>query len=179
MSLAWNRTSHFFRESDVRRIVSENIRHLLKHCSHSEKSVQDAAHSILMNYGRGGLPFVQQQIADGIHSLMADMLSQSTECRSVMIRLSWCIEHLQMIVSSLTKPQQQQWAPMLVRVLLCHRAASTRRKKFVVSILELLWRRDSNARQTFAEAHQQLREIRMDANFQDVHAELTDIMLGC
>ena len=63
MALADTSTTHFA-EADVRRIVLPNLRFLLELCRDVNESIRKAAHRTLECYGAGGLPFVQQLIAE-------------------------------------------------------------------------------------------------------------------
>ena len=84
-----------------------------------------------------------------------------------------------MTAPSLTRHQHKKWLSRLVRVLQILRLATTPRKEYVISILEILWLMDFNPSQTFAEGRQQLHVLREDAGFQDVCPQLDALLLTC
>ena len=116
MKLAGARKTHFS-ESDARRIVVANLRDLLERCCDVDASVRKAAHHIVTNYVRGGLPWVQQVIAEAMlgrmENLWVDEISQAA-----LAQLWRCSSHLGDVVRALDRPQRQRWVSLLVRVLL-------------------------------------------------------------
>ena len=153
MRLASARQTHFA-ESDVRNIVTANLRDLFgRCCSGDEDATMKAARHIVSSYGLGGLPFVQQLIADAKLGLMADHLTQPTEVsQDAATKVIQCTRHLQEVVRSLAKPQRQKWASLLIRVLRTLQFG----QQAVVDGLKLLWQADDDPRQTYAQAECEL-----------------------
>ena len=143
-----------FAESDVRNIIEANLRDLFGHCCSGDDDANvKAAHHIISSYGSGGLPFVQQLIANAMLDLMADHLTESTEVsQDAATKVIQCTEHLQEVVRSLAKPQRQKWASLLIRVL----HALQFGQEAVVDGLKLLWQADDDPRQTYTEAEREL-----------------------
>ncbi|CAE7548775.1 unnamed protein product [Symbiodinium sp. CCMP2592] len=91
MRLAKVRDTHFA-ESDASEIVCPNLRDgrerereregnlrdLLRHCADEDASLRKPAHHIVRNDGQGGLPFVEQMIADATLTRMGHVLSEPT-----------------------------------------------------------------------------------------------------
>ena len=167
MRLASARLTHF-PESDARNIVIANLRHLFVHIRSADKSVRSQAHHVLMNYGLGGLPFVQQLIAEELLGLMGDLLPESAEIsKKASLEAQRCSRHLYCIVRALTKCQRQKWVSMLVRVLKSQQAFHSS----LIDDLQLLWRADDDPRRSYAEAERQLKAFSVHAS-QAVQDEL-------
>ena len=160
MRLASARKTHFA-ESDARRIVLANLRDLLGHCGDVDASVRASADHLVRNYGKGGLPCVQQAIAEAMLGLMENLLSGSTQIsQEVSTRVMKCSYHIRHVARVLEKPQRQKWVSLLVRVLLGQQSCPKR----LISDLELLWRADDDPGRSYAEAEQQLRAFRTNAS---------------
>ncbi|CAE7040829.1 unnamed protein product [Symbiodinium natans] len=142
-------------------IVIENLRDLLECCCDVDASVRKAAHHIVTNYVRGGLPWVQQVIAEAMlgrmENLWVDEISQPA-----LVQLWRCSKHLEDVVRALDKPQRQRWVSLLVRVLLSRQPCLD--PKILISDLKLLWRADDDPRRSYAEAEQQLRAYMKSAS---------------
>ncbi|CAE7246182.1 unnamed protein product [Symbiodinium sp. CCMP2592] len=152
-----------FAESDVRDIVETNLRSLLGLCASADASVRDAAHCVLRTYGRNGLPFVQQLIAETMLGLTQNLLPDSaTISQEVSIQVVACTRHLDNVVQALAETQRRQWVSLLFRVL--HGQGQkvrqvTRHPKEVVveelvKRLKLLWRADDDPNRSYAETEQ-------------------------
>ena len=151
MTLACARKTHFS-ERDARRIVVANLRDLFEHCGDVDASVRKAAHHIVLNYGRGGLPCVQQLIAEAMLGLTENVLQESTEIsQEVWTEVSMCSCHLENVMRALEKPQRQRWVSLLVRVLLSRQPFVDPNALF--SDFQLLWRADDDPRRSFAARH--------------------------
>ena len=143
------------------RVVLANLRDLLGHCGDVDASVRASADDLVRNYGKGGLPCVQQAIAEAKLGLMENLLSESTEIsQEVSTRVMTCSYHIRHVVRVLEKPQRQKWVSLLVRVLLGQQSCPKR----LISDLELLWRADDDPSRSYAEAEQQLRAFRTNAS---------------
>ena len=171
LRLANARLTHF-PESDVRHIVTANLRDLLAHIRSKDKSLRGSAHRLLMNYAFGSLPFVQHLIADGLLGLMGDLLPESaTTSKQASLLVQSCSRHLSGLVRGLTKRQRQKWASMLVRVLQGQIAVKSAR---IIDSLKILWRADDDPRRSYAEEEQQLRAFSKHAS-PDLQRELCNL----
>ena len=174
--LAHVRTTHF-PEADVRRIVGKNVRDLLGHCRDAGAFVSEAAQRILVNYGRGSLPFVQRLIAEDVPGLMEDLLSESTDSSDETFRRAvQCAVHLNGIVRSLDTLERKQWVSLLVRIL--HHRPNLTWQKGIIEKLKILWQVDADPWRTFAEAEEQLRDFKKTASL-DVQQEIFDLLAIC
>ncbi|CAE7723947.1 unnamed protein product [Symbiodinium sp. CCMP2592] len=162
MRLACADKTHF-PESDVNDIVTENLRSLLVHCCDVDVSVRLAAHHLVENYACGGLPFVQQLIAEAMLDRMEDLLPESVEIsKEALEQAMQCATHLTSILRALTKPQRQKWVSLLVRAL--QNVEQDQDQETLISDLKILWRVDGDPRRSYAEAEQQLKAFSMHAN---------------
>ena len=173
MKLACARKTHFA-ERDARRIVVANLRDLLERCGDVDAAVRKAAHYIVRSYGRGGLPCVQQLIAEAMLGLMESVLQESTEIsQEVWTEVRMCSRHLENVVRRLEKPQRQRWVSLLVRVLLSRQPFVD--PKALFSDLQLLWRADDDPGRSYAEAEQQM----ISARDIDMWQGVSDLMYRC
>ncbi|CAE7723915.1 unnamed protein product [Symbiodinium sp. CCMP2592] len=164
MRLACADKTHF-PESDVNDIVTENLRSLLVHCCDVDVSVRLAAHHLVENYACGGLPFVQQLIAEAMLDRMEDLLPESVEIsKEALEQAMQCATHLTSILRALTKPQRQKWVSLLVRALQNVEQDQDQDQETLISDLKILWRVDGDPRRSYAEAEQQLKAFSMHAN---------------
>ncbi|CAE7800592.1 unnamed protein product, partial [Symbiodinium sp. CCMP2456] len=128
-----------FAESDVHQIVGSNLRFLLGLCSSADASESGAAHDIIRIYGRGGLPFVKQLIAESMLGLMQNLLPESTDHGEQVMLCTRCL-----LVGVLRSAGGRRVRPMgLIKDL--------------VRRFELLWRADDDPRRSYAEAEQDLK----------------------
>ena len=172
MRLASARWTHFA-DSDARRIVLANLRHLLGRCSDVSASVRKAAHHIVRNYGLGGLHWVRQVIAEAMLGRMENLLEESTEIsEEASTQVMQCSAHLELILRALEKPQRQKWVSMLVRVLVGQKSCP----KTLINDLKLLWRADDDPGRSYAEAERQLVALARDAGRGDMLNDLWDIL---
>ena len=155
------------------RIVDNNLRDLLQHCCDVDQPVGKAARHIVHNYGRGGLPFVQEMIAEAMLGLMGDLLSESTEISpETEIQVMRCTRHLQYVVRVLSKPQRQKWVSLLVRVL---RSQTANHSEIFIEDLKLLWRSDDDPRRNYSEAERELRSLRKSVS-RNLRMDLSDLL---
>ena len=174
MGLALVRSTHFA-EADARRIVEKNLRDLLWHCRDADASVREAAHGVLDLHGVGGLPFVQQLIAEDMLGLMEELLLESDDNLQKVLD---CLHHLRSVVRSLTKLQRQQWVSILVRIL--HHDIAHDCQKELIGDLQILWLIDSDPSRSFAEAEKQLWNLyKTKITSPDVHYDLFQVLRGC
>ena len=180
MRLARARETHFA-ESDAFEIVCPNLRDLLRHCADQDASLRSSAHHLVANYGKGGLPFVRQMIADAMLTLMGHVLSESTGIsQATLPQVMQCTRHLDNVVRALAKPQRQQWVSLLVKALESLRGHESHPETLtLISDLKLLWRADDDPSRSYAEAEQQLKALKKQAFMQannDVHYALWDLL---
>eukprot|EP00439_Symbiodinium_sp_Y106_P020257 s4263_g2.t1 len=163
--LANTRHTHFA-ESDAFEIVCPNLRDLLRHCADEDASVRTSAHRVVRSYGKGGLPFVRQMIADAMLTLMGHVLSESTGIsQATLPQVMQCTRHLDNVVRALAKPQRQQWVSLLVKALESLRGHESHPETLtLISDLKLLWRADDDPSRSYAEAEQQLKALMKKAN---------------
>ncbi|CAE6954218.1 unnamed protein product [Symbiodinium sp. CCMP2592] len=177
MRLARARETHFA-ESDAFEIVCPNLRDLLRHCADEDASVRSSAHHVVRFYGKGGLPFVRQMIADAMLTLMGHVLADSTGIsQAALMQVMQCTRHLDKVVRALAKPQRQKWVSLLVKALESLRSQESHRESMLtlISDLKLLWRADDDPSRTYAEAEQQLKALKKQAN-KDVRVALWDLL---
>ncbi|CAE7900581.1 unnamed protein product, partial [Symbiodinium sp. KB8] len=174
MRLARTRETHFA-ESDAFDIVCPNLRDLLRHCADEDASVRTFAHYIVSNYGAGGLRFVKQMIADAMLTLMGNLLSESTGIsQATLTQVMQCTGHLDNVVRTLAKPQRQKWVSLLVEALESLRGHESETLTLIAD-LKLLWRADDDPCRTYAEAEQQLKALKKQAN-NNVWLALCDLL---
>ncbi|OLQ13879.1 hypothetical protein AK812_SmicGene2055 [Symbiodinium microadriaticum] len=174
MRLARTRETHFA-ESDAFDIVCPNLRDLLRHCADEDASVRTYAHYIVSNYGAGGLRFVKQMIADAMLTLMGNLLSESTGIsQATLTQVMQCTGHLDNVVRTLAKPQRQKWVSLLVEALESLRGHESETLTLIAD-LKLLWRADDDPCRTYAEAEQQLKALKKQAN-NNVWLALCDLL---
>ena len=147
--------------------------------------MREAAHYVVANHAFGGLDFLKELTAKAVLSQMRDILSKSEEEISVTwVHMFLCMQHLKPLLRSLTKPQRQSWASMLVTIL--HRlqtpsapqlswAAS--RHKQVVDDLKLLWLADDHPNRTYADTKRRLETIMKSPNFEGVRQDLHSLFV--
>ena len=176
MRLANARETHFA-ESDAFNIVCPNLRDLLRRCADEDACLRKSAHFIVLNYGKGGLPFVKQMIADAMLTLMGDMLPESTGISQTTLKqVMHCARHLDNVLRTLAKPQRQKWVSLLVKALESLQGRESYRKMLtLIADLKLLWRADYDPSRTYAEAEQQLKALLKLAN-DDVARALWDLL---
>ncbi|CAE7304058.1 unnamed protein product, partial [Symbiodinium necroappetens] len=163
MRLARTRETHFA-ENDAFDIVCPNLRDLLRHCADEDASMRTSAHYIVRNYGKGGLRFVQQMIADAMLTLMENLLSESTGMsQATLTQVMQCTGHLDNVVRTLAKPQRQRWVSLLVKALESLRGHESETLTLIAD-LKLLWRADDDPCRAYAEAEQQLTALKKQAN---------------
>ena len=176
MRLARTRETHFA-ESDAFDIVCPNLRDLLRHCADEDASVRTSAHYIVSNYGFGGLVLVKQMIADAMLTLMGNLLSESTgSSQATLKQVMQCTGHLDDVVRTLAKPQRQKWVSLLVKALESLRGHESHPETLtLIADLKLLWRADDDPCRTYAEAEQQLKALKKQAN-KNVRLALCDLL---
>ncbi|CAE7507827.1 unnamed protein product [Symbiodinium sp. CCMP2592] len=179
MRLARARETHFA-ESDAFEIVCPNLRDVLRHCADQDASLRTSAHHVVANYGKGGLPFVQQMIADAMLTLMGHVLSDSSGIsQATLSQVMQCTSHLDNVVRTLAKPQRQKWVSLLVQALESLRGQKSETLK-LISDLKLLWRADDDPSRSYAAAEQQLKALKKQTDMQanrDVPYALWDLLL--
>ena len=154
-----------FPESDVNDIVSANLQSIFLHCRDVDLSVREHAHRLVADYGFGGLPFVQQTIAEAMLGQMEDLLPESADIsKEALQRAMRCAEHIAIVVRGLTKPQRQKWVSLLVRALQIDEEIEHQFQERLISDLKILWRADDDPRRSYAEADQQLKAFSQLAN---------------
>ncbi|CAE6912127.1 pyk1 [Symbiodinium sp. CCMP2592] len=154
-----------FPESDVNDMVSANLGDLLEHCCDEDVAVRKAAHYLVMNYGFGGLPFVQRLIAEAMLDRMEDLLPESGDIsKEAFEQAMQCATHLTTILRALTKSQRQKWVSLLIRALQIEEQDEV--QETLISDLKILWRVDDDPRRSYAEAEEQLKTFSVHANRQ-------------
>lgn len=143
--------------------------------------MRTSAHRVVRSYGKGGLPFVRQMIADAMLALMGHVLSDSTGIsQATLPQVMQCRAHLDNVVRALAKPQRQKWVSLLVKALESLRGHESHPETLtLISDLKLLWRADDDPSRSYAEAEQQLKALKKQAFMQannDVHYALWDLL---
>ena len=169
--------------------MHEHLGALLEANRHPDAEVSKAAHSMLLKYGRGGLPFVQRRIAESMLDLLGDLMrdlpSQYRGLLEVFGRVRGCSSHLRTFVRVLESSERQRWLSLLVETLRAVRSTTaTNRKKLlrfhkrVLEDMVILWSLDENRQQTNADAFHHLTSLMDAENFVtedlDLHIELAD-----
>ncbi|CAE7176817.1 unnamed protein product, partial [Symbiodinium necroappetens] len=150
MALASKSLTHFSR-SYVRCTVGKNLQSLLRHCWSADASVAAAAHHIVHNHASDALPFVQQTIAEGMLTLMENLVTSSI--RDNLQEIEPCTRTLEKVMRSLSKPQRQKLVSLMVKLLMSPDVTDRQR---LVWQLKMLWLADDDPKRTYAEAEQQL-----------------------
>ena len=176
MVMASARTTHFA-EQHVQRIVEDNLRSLLQHCSHTDMSFCRDAHSIVFNYGQGALPWVQKLIAEAMQDLIEDLLASAEISEDTVHLVCLCCAPLENVLRSLGRPQRQTWVSLLVRLLFLPEFSSE--WLFIVDDLMLLWRSDDDPKRNFAEAEQQIWALMRSTTSRDLQRKLQQLILAC
>ncbi|CAE7657697.1 PAO3 [Symbiodinium sp. CCMP2592] len=151
MLLATRRASHFA-ESDVRRIVGNNLHSVLRHCRSADADVAAAAMIVASIYAADALPFVRQPVAEAMLALMEELVKSNVHAN--LRQIGCCMRPLAILMRWLSKPQRQKLVSLVVKLLL---DSSVTNKLLAVWDLKMLWLVDDAPRQTYAEAEQQLR----------------------
>ena len=150
MALASKTRTHFA-ESCVRRIVDRNLQCSLRHCRSADASVAAAARLIVYNYAINALPFVQQAIADGMLTLMEDLVKSNMLAN--LNAIGQCMQSLEKGLRLLSKPQRQKWVSLIVKLLMEPGVAT---KEELFWQVKMLWLVDDDPKRTYAEVEQQL-----------------------
>ncbi|OLQ13884.1 hypothetical protein AK812_SmicGene2059 [Symbiodinium microadriaticum] len=165
-------------------MVSSQINHNMKasitryhETTEQDASVRTSAHYIVSNYGFGGLVLVKQMIADAMLTLMGNLLSESTgSSQATLKQVMQCTGHLDDVVRTLAKPQRQKWVSLLVKALESLRGHESHPETLtLIADLKLLWRADDDPCRTYAEAEQQLKALKKQAN-KNVRLALCDLL---
>ena len=165
--------------------MQKNLGHLLEGTrAFDEESLWLAAHHVLLNYGLGSSPAVQNQISESMLDLLGEMLKDlpreaTRPSRALWRRIQRCKSHLKIVLRSLSKPQRQNWVSLLVEALHGTQAAPTSVHKSLLGELLLLWRADDNPRQTYAKALGQLEALRKSEAFRDSGPEFDALSAAC
>ncbi|CAE7517852.1 unnamed protein product [Symbiodinium sp. CCMP2592] len=168
-----------FAESVVRAVVVKNLDFALGYCLDQDMSVRKAAHTVVRNYIWGGLDFVKEPVAEAMLSQMRDMTSASrSQMPPTWASLKLCMQHLEDLLRSLTRPQRQEWASCLVTALQSFQPTSvpevsrTKCQTWMLQQLKLLWLADDDPLRTYADTKRQLEALRKSPNFQDVRQNI-------
>ncbi|CAE7654103.1 PAO3 [Symbiodinium sp. CCMP2592] len=149
MALASQKTTHFA-ESQVRRLVEQNVESLLRHCRSADESVAGPASIVMANYSPDALTFVQRTVADAMLALLEDLVE--ADIRTNGRRIASCVQTLAFALRSMCKRQRQKWVSLLVKLLMNRHSL----KDPLIHRLKMLWAVEDNPKQTYAEAIQHL-----------------------
>ncbi|CAE7248288.1 unnamed protein product [Symbiodinium sp. CCMP2592] len=185
--LARARTTHSFDAADVRTIICQHLHSAFRLFLDPSDDVAASAHDLIVEYGQGGLPFAHELIAEAMLRRMRHIMSTKDNFGVGWQQMLYCMQHLESVVRSLTKPQRQEWVSLLVTGLhrleslvqsfkKAHAASATEyfkeSQKLVIEDLVLLWCVDDNPGETYEEVKPQLRAWQGSRTFQDVRNSL-------
>ncbi|CAE7548755.1 PFA3 [Symbiodinium sp. CCMP2592] len=132
----------------------------LMSCNQSEQTEERLdAHHIVRNDGQGGLPFVEQMIADATLTRMGHVLD--------FFAVMQCAGHLDNGVRTLAEPERQKWVSLLVKAIESLRGHESHQETLtLIADFKLLGRADDKPSWTYAdaEAEQRLKALRPRAN---------------
>ena len=157
-----------FDESVARAIVVKNLDCALGYCLEQDVFVRRAAHYVVRNHVWGGLGYVNELVAEAMLSQMRDIWSGSAQmlARETWVYAQLCLQHLEDLLRSLTKPQRQEWASFLVAALhtdTVQSASAASRAKCQIRVLQelkLLWLADDDPNRSYADTKRQLEDLR-------------------
>ena len=152
-----------------------------------DKSIWNASHHVLLNYGDCGLWFVQRLISESMLHQLGELIdlvkeklaAEEAELKEIWFRMALCISHLAIVLRSLAKPDRQKWVSLLVEVLRAMLPAPVAVHKTVLKALLLLWQADEDPSRTYAEESQQLEALRKSPRLQDVRSEFRELVSAC
>ncbi|CAE7248262.1 fadB [Symbiodinium sp. CCMP2592] len=191
-TLARAATVHSFDEEDVRKIICQHLQSVFRLSTiNPGGDAFNAAHHLIAEYGAGGLPCAQELIAEAMLSRMRHMISTKEQFWVSWPQMLCCMEHLESVLRSLTKPQRQEWVSLLVTGL--HRVECrfesfeqakkasaaeyfNEKQKRVLEDLVLLWCVDDDPGQTYHEVKPQLLAWQRSRAFQDVRNSLVFLL---
>ncbi|CAE7248266.1 unnamed protein product [Symbiodinium sp. CCMP2592] len=191
--LAHARTTHSFDQADVHKIICQHLQSAFRLSLDQSDDVAASAHDLILEYGQGGLPCARELIAEAVLSRMRHIMSTKDNFGVGWQQMLYCMQHLESVVRSLTKPQRQEWVSLLVtglHRLECRiqsfkkpRAASATEyfkesQKWVIEDLMLLWCVDDDPGQTYEEVKPQLRAWQGSSTLKDVRNSLV-FLLRC
>ncbi|CAE7939397.1 unnamed protein product, partial [Symbiodinium necroappetens] len=139
-----------FAEIYVQSVVGNNLHSLLRHWSVDDRD----ARFVLSNYAAGGLPFVQQAIAETMLGLMEGLVACSIRNIANLTDMGDCIDTLELVFRRLSKPQRQRWVSLLVELLMT--TDISRGRERMMQLLTMIWLSDDDPGRTYAEAEKQL-----------------------
>ncbi|CAE7324846.1 unnamed protein product [Symbiodinium sp. CCMP2592] len=170
-------------ESVVRAIVVKNLDCALRYCLDQDMLVRRAAHYVVRNHVWGGLGYMNELVAEvmlcqmrEIWSLSAQMLPGETWAYAQL-----CLQHLEDLLTSLTKPQRQEWASFLVAALHTVQSASAASRAKMpdpgTSGAKAPWLADDDPNRSYADTKRQLEDVRTSPNLQDVRETMRSLLV--
>ena len=116
-----------------------------------DKSIRHASHHILQIYSNAGLHFVRRLVSESMLHQLGELLqeklpSEEAELKEVWFRISPCLNHFANVLRSMSRPQRQKWASLLVEVLRAMLPAPSGVHKTILAAVLLLWQAETVAK---------------------------------